>query len=64
MTPRIGRPPKNGIVKNVHLQFRITEKTADELKKCAEILSISRTEVIEKGVEQIYKKAIKNNKKQ
>lgn len=59
----MGRPPKNGTVKNVHLQLRITEKTADELKKSAEILEISRTEVIEKGIEKIYKKAIKSNKK-
>lgn len=63
MTPRMGRPPKNGTIKNVHLQLRITEKTAYELKKSAEILGISRTEVIENGIEKIYKKSIKNNKK-
>lgn len=59
MTPRTGRPPKNGVTKNVHLQLRITEKTANELKECSEKLGISRTEVIEKSVEKFHKKVIK-----
>lgn len=48
MSPRTGRPPKNETSKNVSLQLRITEKTANELKECSELLEISRTEVIEK----------------
>lgn len=56
MSPRTGRPPKNKTSKNVSLQLRITEKTAQELIECADILGISRTEVIEKSVEELHKK--------
>lgn len=59
MSPRTGRPPKGETSKNISLQLRISEKTANELKKCSEILNVSRTEVIEKGVELIYKETVK-----
>lgn len=59
MPKKMGRPPKNGISKNVSLQLRITEKTANELKECSESLGISRTEVIEKSVEEFYKRTVK-----
>lgn len=58
MSPRTGRPPKGETSKNISLQLRISEKTANELKKCSEMLNISRTEVIEKGVELIYKETV------
>ncbi len=64
MSPRTGRPPKGETSKNVSLQLRISEKTSNELKECAEILNISRTEVIEKGVEMIHKDVVKKNKKE
>lgn len=56
MSPRTGRPPKMGKSKSVSLQLRITQDTADKLKECSEILNISRTEVIENGVDIIHKK--------
>lgn len=59
VSPRTGRPPKGENSKNVSLQLRITEKTARELKECSEILEISRTEVIEKGIEKIHAEAVK-----
>lgn len=59
MSPRTGRPPKGECSKNVSLQLRISEKTSNELKKCSEILGISRTEVIEKGIEKIYSEVVK-----
>lgn len=59
MSPRTGRPPKGETSKNISLQLRISEKTANELKKCSEILDIFRTEVIEKGVELVYKETVK-----
>ena len=58
MSPRTGRPPKGDTSKNMSMQLRISEKTANELKKCSEMLNISRTEVIEKGVELIYKETV------
>lgn len=54
MTPRTGRPPKE-IKKNVSLGLRITEETAEKLQKCSEHLKISRTEVIEKGIDLVEK---------
>lgn len=59
MSPRIGRPPKGEVPKNVSLQLRISEKTATQLKECADVLGISRTEVIEKGVEELHKEVVK-----
>lgn len=56
MSPRTGRPPKMGKSKTVSLQLRITQETADKLQDCAKALSISRTEVIEQGVDLIHKK--------
>lgn len=55
MSPRTGRPPKNGKSKNVSLQLRITEDTANQLLELSKNLNISRTEVIEKAVNLLYK---------
>lgn len=52
MSPRTGRPPKE-ITKSVSIGLRITKETADKLQKCADILGISRTEVIEKGIDLV-----------
>lgn len=59
MSPRTGRPPKGDTSKNISLQLRISKKTDTELKECAEKLGISRTEVIEKGIEMIHEMAVK-----
>ena len=56
MSPRTGRPPKLGESKNISLQLRITDKTSQKLKECSEQLQISRTEVIEKGIDLIYER--------
>lgn len=52
MSPRTGRPHKD-ITKSVNLGLRITKETADKLQECAEALGISRTEVIEKGIDLV-----------
>lgn len=53
MSPRTGRPPKQGERKSVSLQLRITEKTSQKLSQCADALQITRTEVIEKGIDMV-----------
>lgn len=53
MSPRTGRPTKQEEPKTVSLQLRITEKTAEKLKRCAEVMKISRTEVIERGIDLV-----------
>lgn len=50
MSPRTGRPPKSDEPKKISLQLRLTQTTADNLQRCASELRISRTEVIEKGI--------------
>ncbi len=52
LAPKTGRPPKE-ITKNVSLGLRLTQETADKLQYCAEYLKISRTEVIEKGIDLV-----------
>lgn len=52
MSPKTGRPPKD-ITKNVNLGLRITKETADKLQRCAEALGVSRTEVIERGIDLV-----------
>lgn len=54
MAPKIGRPHKE-ITKNVALGLRISKETAEKLQKCADAMKISRTEVIEKGIDLVEK---------
>jgi len=51
MTPRTGRPTSNP--KNVKLNLRITQDTANDLQECSEKLNVSRTRIIEKGIELV-----------
>ena len=53
MAARTGRPPKE-ITKNQNIGFRLSQETADKLKECAEVLNVSRTSVIEKGIDLVY----------
>ncbi len=47
----MGRPTNNP--KNVSLNLRITQETADDLQECADRLEVSRVAVIEKGIELV-----------
>lgn len=52
MSPRTGRPRKE-VTKSVNLGLRLTQETANKLQYCADNLKISRTEVIEKGIDLV-----------
>lgn len=52
MSPRTGRPHKD-VTKSVSLGLRLTEETAKKLQRCANALEISRTEVIERGIDLV-----------
>lgn len=52
MSPRTGRPRKE-LTKSVNLGLRLTEETAAKLQRCADALCISRTEVIELGIDLV-----------
>ena len=51
---RTGRPHK-AVTKNLQIGIRLTKETAEKLKSCADVLKISRTAVIEQGIDRIYK---------
>ncbi len=53
---KMGRPIKGKEPKTESLQLRITKTTAEQLRECAERLEISRTEVVERGIDLVYKK--------
>lgn len=53
MKARVGRPPKE-VTKNQTVGFRFSQETIEKLKKCAEELNITRTAVIEKGIDLVY----------
>jgi hypothetical protein len=50
VSPRTGRPPKEN-PRNMSLQLRLTQQEADLIKKCAEMLGVSRTDAIVRGIE-------------
>lgn len=52
MAKKMGRPPKEE-TKSVNIGLRITEETASKLQRCADHLKISRTKVIEKGIDLV-----------
>ncbi len=52
MSPKTGRPPVEN-PKNVKMNIRISEDTAEKLKECAEIMNVPRVNVIEKGIELV-----------
>ena len=52
MSPKMGRPPKE-VTKSVNIGIRITQETAEKLEKCAKKLNVSRTQVIEQGIDLV-----------
>lgn len=52
MSPRTGRPPKEN-PRKVSLNIRLTEQEAADIQECANLLDISRTDVIVKGVQLV-----------
>ena len=51
MSPRTGRPTSNK--KTERLEIRLTPEEAHDLQECADRLEISKTEVINKGVQMV-----------
>lgn len=51
MSPRTGRPTSNK--KTERLEIRLTPEEAQDLQECADRLEVSKTEVINKGVQLV-----------
>ena len=48
----MGRPTDNP--KNTSVKFKADDDTFEKLKKCSEIMKVSRAEVLRQGVHRIY----------
>ncbi len=55
MSPSRGRPPIDN-PKCVRLEIRLTKRQAETLAECAEMLQVSRTDVINLGVTMVKAK--------
>ncbi len=49
MSPRTGRP-KSDNPKNIRLEVRLDQHTADILQECATKMNVTKTDVIVKGI--------------
>ncbi len=49
MSPR----PKSDKSKHLRFEIRMTKETAEKLEYCAEKLSVSKTEVIQRGIDLV-----------
>lgn len=52
ISPRTGRPPKE-IIKSERMQIRLTKETAEKLQRCATQMDVSRSEVVEYGIDLV-----------
>lgn len=57
MSPRTGRPTDDP--KNIRVGFRITEADRKKLDFCCEVLGLTKTEVVQRGIETVYQEALK-----
>ena len=59
MSPTTGRPIKGASKRDKNLQIRINTEELALLDECAQLLDISRTDVINKGI-RLVKKELDN----
>ncbi len=59
MSPKTGRPIKGASKRDKNLQIRINTEELALLDECAQLLDISRTDVINKGI-RLVKKELDN----
>lgn len=57
MSAKMGRPTANK--KTERLEIRLTPQEAQDLQYCAHALGISRTDVINKGVQLVKEEVVK-----
>lgn len=55
MSPRTGRPPKVD-ARRVGITLRLKESSAKKLKQLSEELNVSRTDIIEAGIDLVAEK--------
>lgn len=57
MSPKTGRPTQEP--KGNRESFRLSDADIEKLKICVEKTGLSKTDVVRKGIDLVYKKAIK-----
>lgn len=57
MSPRTGRPTDNP--KDVRIGIRMTKADEEKLEYCCKVLGLTKTEVIQRGIECVYHEAKK-----
>lgn len=55
MSPRTGRPTDDP--KKLRLGIRLSESQTKKLDYCCKVLGLTKTEVIQQGIEEMYEKA-------
>ena len=53
MNAKMGRPTNNP--RNKRLEIRLNEEEDKKLKECSEKLRLSKTDVLMKGLDEVYK---------
>lgn len=53
MNAKMGRPTINP--RNKRLEIRLNEEEVKKLKECSEKLSLTKTDVLMKGLDEVYK---------
>ena len=61
MSPGKGRPPSDD-PKILNTRVRLSETDLEKLDYCCEVLSLTKAEVIRRGIEKVYKEAQKKGK--
>lgn len=60
MKKKIGRP--TNAIKNFIIKARIDAQTKDKLRYCEEVLKMSKSSIIRKGIETVYNELKGENK--
>ena len=53
LAPKIGRPKSNN-PRNINTRIRMTKDESDILQECSDILGISKTDVVIKGIKKVH----------
>lgn len=56
MSAKVGRPPSDN-PKDLNTRIRLSESDRQKLEYAAEVLGLTKAEVIRQGIEALYKKA-------
>jgi len=62
MSPRTGRPPSDN-PKDLNTRIRLSESDRKKLNFSAEILGLTKAEIIRQGINEMYEKVKKEIKK-